>query len=79
MHHIIGTFIGAFVTYVLLVILVPGPTYEQFLPAVVIGAIVTLAWPWFIGLMLARRVKNRRDAQISAEVDRQVAEKNQGG
>jgi xanthine/uracil permease len=75
MHHIIGAVIGGIVTYVLLVILVPGPTYEQFLPAVVIGAIVTMIWPWFIGLMLARRVKNKRDASIQAEVERQMAEK----
>lgn len=75
MHHIIGSAIGALVTYVLLVILVPGPTYSEFLPAVVIGAIVAMLWPWFIGLMLARRVKKRRDDQIQSEVEKQMAEK----
>lgn len=75
LHHIIGTAIGALVTYVLLIILVPGPTYSQFLPAVVIGAIVAMIWPWFIAFMLARRVKNKRDEQIQSEVEKQMAGK----
>ena len=75
MHHIIGSAIGGIVTYILLVVLVPGPTAQQYLPAVVIGAIVSMLWPWFIGLMLARRVKNKRDASIQAEVEKQMAEK----
>jgi xanthine/uracil permease len=75
MHHIIGVGIGAIVTYLLLVIMVGSQYTDKYLPAIVIGAIVALLWPWFIGLMLARRVKNKRDAQIQAEVDRQVAGK----
>ena len=78
MHHIIGTIIGAIVTYVLLVLLVPGPTYSQFAPAVIIGAIACGIWPWFIAFFLARRAKQRRDANIQAEVERQVAEQNKG-
>ena len=78
MHHVIGAVIGGIVTYFLLVILVPGPTYSQFLPAVAIGAIVTMIWPWFIGFMLARRVKNKRDEKMQAEVERQVSEQTKG-
>jgi preprotein translocase subunit SecF len=78
MHHIIGTIIGALVTYVLLVLLVPGPAYSQFAPAVIIGAICCAIWPWAIAFFLARRVKQRRDASIQAEVERQVAEQNKG-
>ena len=40
--------------------------------AVVIGAIASMLWPWVIGLFLARRVKQRRDDQIQAEVDKQI-------
>ncbi len=72
MHHIIGVVIGAVATYVLLIIMVGSQFSDKYLPAVVIGAIIALLWPWFIGLMLARRVKNRRDAQIQAEVDKQM-------
>jgi xanthine/uracil permease len=75
MQHIIGVGIGAIVTYVLLFVMVGSQYTDKYLPAVVIGAIVALAWPWVIGLFLARRVKNRRDAQIQAEVERQVADK----
>jgi xanthine/uracil permease len=75
MHHIIGVGIGAIVTYLLLIIMVGTQYSDKYLPAIVIGAIVALAWPWFIGLMLARLVKNRRDEQIQSEVERQMAEK----
>ena len=36
---------------------------------------MALAWPWFVGLLLARQVKNKRDAQVEAEVARQTADK----
>ncbi len=75
MHHIIGVGIGAVVSYVLLIIMVGSQYSDKYLPAIVIGAIVALAWPWFIGLMLARRVKNRRDDQIQKEVDAQMKAK----
>jgi len=75
MHHIIGVVIGAIVSYLLLIIMVGSEFSDKYLPAIVIGAIVALLWPWFIGLMLARRVKNRRDEQIQAEVERQMAGK----
>ena len=78
MHHVIGAVIGGIVTYLLLVILVPGQAPQQFLTAVVIGAIVTMIWPWFIGFMLARRVKNKRDEKMQAEVERQVSEQTKG-
>lgn len=75
MHHIIGVGIGGLVTYVLLWLMVGSQYSDKYLPAIVIGAIVALAWPWFIGLMLARRVKDRRDEQIQKEVDAQMKAK----
>ena len=75
MHHIIGVGIGGLVTYVLLWLMVGSQYSDKYLPAIVIGAIVALAWPWFIGLMLARRVKNRRDESIQKEVDAQMKAK----
>ena len=75
MHHIIGVGIGAVVSYVLLWIMVGSQYSDKYLPALLIGAIVALAWPWFIGLMLARRLKNRRDDQIQKEVDQQMKAK----
>jgi xanthine/uracil permease len=75
LHRILGGVIGAAVTYILLVVMVGSQYSDKYLPAVAIGAIIALLWPWFIGFMLARRVKQRRDAQIQAEVEKQVAEK----
>ena len=75
MHHIIGVGIGAVVSYLLLWIMVGSQYSDKYLPALLIGAIVALAWPWFIGLMLARRLKNRRDDQIQKEVDQQMKAK----
>ncbi len=75
MHHIIGVGIGGLVTYLLLIITVGGAFADKYVIAVVVGAIVALLWPWVIGLLLARRIKNKRDASIQAEVEKQMAEK----
>ena len=74
MQHIIGVGIGALATYLIL-ILTKAAAADQYLPAIFIGAIVALAWPWVIGLLLARRIKNRRDDQIQKEVDAQMKAK----
>ena len=78
LHRIIGAGIGAFATWLLLVITVGGDS-SQFVMPVVAGAIIALLWPWVIGLVLVRRAKARRDDKISAEVERQVAEQNKVG
>ena len=70
----IGVVLGAVVTYFLLVFLVPdtGDRSQAYLTAVVVGGVVSWAWPFVIGLWLGRRVKERRDEQIQAEVQRQL-------
>jgi hypothetical protein len=79
LHRIIGAGIGALATYLLLIIFGPkGADASMYVMPVIVGAIVALLWPWVIGLLLARRVKNRRDEKISAEVERQVAEQTKG-
>lgn len=77
MQRVIGTVLGAIVTYLLLAAMfgLSDSDPVNFGLAVVIGAIVALLWPWIIGLWLARRVKNRRDDQIQKEVDKQIAQK----
>jgi preprotein translocase subunit SecF len=67
MHRIVGIALGAVVTYLLLVILLGSEYSDRYLWAVVIGAIVALVWPWFIALVLARYVTNKRNEQIRAE------------
>jgi hypothetical protein len=36
--------------------------------------LVALLYPWVIGIVLTRRVRERRDEEIQAEVERQLAE-----
>lgn len=79
LHRIIGAGIGALATYLLLLFFGPkGVDASMYVMPVIVGAIIALLWPWFIGLLLARRVKARRDEKISAEVERQVAEQTKG-
>lgn len=76
LQRLIGVSLGAVVTYLLLVLTNIGSSPEQnYALAVIAGAIVSFLWPWVIGWYLVRRAKDRRDEQISKEVDRQVAEK----
>jgi hypothetical protein len=79
LHRIIGAGIGALATYLLLLLFGPkGVDASMYVMPVIVGAIIALLWPWVIGLLLARRVKARRDDKISAEVERQVAEQTKG-
>jgi len=41
---------------------------------VVIGAGISLFWPWVIGFVLGRRAKSRHDRQVDREIDHKLAE-----
>jgi branched-subunit amino acid ABC-type transport system permease component len=75
MHRIIGAALGALVTYLLLVIFAPSVETQVYIAAVVIGFVVTVAWPWVIAFLLARRVKQRRSNEIDREVEEQLKAK----
>ncbi len=69
----IGAAIGALVTLLILIAFGPeGAAIEDFIPAVVIGAVVMFAWPIVIAWWLGRRAKARRESQIEDEVQRQL-------
>jgi cadmium resistance protein CadD (predicted permease) len=69
----LGAGIGAIVTLILLLVLGPsGAVVEDYIPALVIGAIVTLAWPIVIGWWLIRRRKSKGEQRIEDEVQRQL-------
>ncbi|HLA17330.1 MAG TPA: hypothetical protein VJZ72_10565 [Candidatus Limnocylindrales bacterium] len=72
----IGVALGALATYLLLVILVPdtGDRSSAYVTAVVVGAVVSWAWPVVIAFWLGRRAKERREDQIEKEVQRQLDE-----
>jgi hypothetical protein len=74
LQRIIGLAIGALVTLILLVIMVPStdPSWTDYITPLVIGQVAAFFWPVVIGFWLARRVKQRREDQVSAEVQRQL-------
>ena len=76
MQRIIGLVLGALVTYVLLLALVgtAGDAARNYAIAVIAGAVVALIWPWVVAFYIGRRVKERRDAEVQREVERQLAE-----
>lgn len=80
MQRIIGIIIGAAVTYLLLLLMdtMSGEATIKYGLAVIVGALVSLLWPWVIGFFLLRRAKDRRDEHIEREVDKRMAEKSKG-
>jgi len=79
LQRLIGVGLGAVITYAILIIAKPGvdggDPSQGYLLAVAAGAIVSLLWPWLIGLYLVRRAKDRRDNEVQKEVQRQLADK----
>jgi mannitol-specific phosphotransferase system IIBC component len=75
MQRIIGIALGALVTYGLLVVLVgtAGDASRSFGIAVLVGAAVSLLWPWLVGFYIGRRVKERRDEEIQRDVEKAIA------
>lgn len=81
MQRIIGIALGAIVTYLVLLLMdtMSGDAPVRYGIAVLIGALVSLLWPWLIGFFLLRRAKDRRNSQIEREVDKRMAEKSKEG
>jgi hypothetical protein len=68
----IGIAVGALVTLVLLVIMAGDNPWQDYVTPLVIGGVAAFFWPVVIGIWLGRRAKQRRDDQVSAEVQRQL-------
>ena len=81
MQRFIGIVLGALLAFALLLLLV-GSDFEKprnYVIALVAGALVSLLWPWIMGFYVDRRVRERRDEEVQREVERQLAEKREGG
>jgi cell shape-determining protein MreD len=50
------------------------PSNPNWALAALVGLVVALLWPWLFGLMMVRRVRQNRQAEIDAEVQKQLAE-----
>ena len=50
------------------------PSNPNWALAALIGLVVALIWPWVFGLIMVRRVRQNRQAEIDAEVQKQLAQ-----
>jgi cell shape-determining protein MreD len=53
------------------------PSNPQWALAALIGLVVALIWPWIMGLIMVRRVRANRQAEIDKEVQDQLAKQQQ--
>ena len=75
-QRFISIVVGAIVTFLLLLLFHNGRIISDetsgYLTAVVIGALVNLLWPFIWSTTLARRTRERREAAMRVEVQRQL-------
>jgi ABC-type branched-subunit amino acid transport system permease subunit len=76
LQRIIGFILGGLTIWILLNITdgMSGDNGPKWAFSILIGLLVALLWPWVIGIIFVRRAKDRRDEEIQAEVQRQLAE-----
>ena len=75
LHRIIGFILGGITIYVILNLsTIIGDPQPRYLLAIVLGLLVIALYPWLIGLWFVRRRKDKRDEEIQAEVQKQLAE-----
>jgi len=53
------------------------PSSPNWALAALIGLVVALIWPWIMGLIMVRRVRQNRQAEIDEEVQKQLAKQQQ--
>ncbi len=74
----IGIAVGGLVTLVLLLI-TSADAMEDYIMPLVVGGVGAFFWPIVIAFWLGRRAKQRREDQVSAEVQRQLDQQGKGG
>jgi hypothetical protein len=81
MQRIIGIVLGALLAFALLLLLVGTGLNNprDYVIALVAGAVVSIVWPWIVAVYIGRRVREHRDEEVQREVERQLAEKRDGG
>ena len=72
-RRITGIIIGVLVFFLVYWITGLGtPSNPNWALAALIGLVVALLWPWVFGLIMVRRVRQNRQAEIDEEVQRQL-------
>ena len=51
-----------------------SPSNPNLALALLVGLVVALLWPWIMGLIMVRRVRQNRQNEIDAEVQKQLAQ-----
>jgi cell shape-determining protein MreD len=52
------------------------PSQPNLALALLVGLVVALIWPWIMGLIMVRRVRQRRQDEIDKEVQESLARQN---
>ncbi len=74
-RRITGIILGVLVFFVVYWLTGLGtPSNPNWALAALIGLVVALIWPWIFGLIMVRRVRQNRQAEIDAEVQKQLAQ-----
>ena len=74
-RRITGIILGVLAFFVVYWITGLGtPSNPNWALAALIGLVVALIWPWIFGLIMVRRVRQNRQAEIDAEVQKQLAQ-----
>jgi cell shape-determining protein MreD len=74
-RRITGIILGVLVFFLVYRITGLGtPSNPNWALAALIGLVVALIWPWLFGLIMVRRVRQNRQAEIDAEVQKQLAQ-----
>ena len=74
-RRITGIILGVLVFFLVYWITGLGtPSNPNWALAALIGLVVALIWPWLFGLIMVRRVRQNRQAEIDEEVQKQLAE-----
>ena len=77
-RRITGIILGVLVFFLVYWITGLGtPSNPNWALAALIGLVVALIWPWIFGLIMVRRVRQNRQAEIDAEVQKQLAQQQQ--
>jgi cell shape-determining protein MreD len=50
------------------------PSNPNLALAILVGLVVALIWPWLFGLIMVRRVRQKRQDEINQEVQKQLAD-----
>ena len=51
------------------------PSTPNWALSILVGLVVALLWPWVFGLLMVRRVRQKRQDEIDKEVEKQLAQK----